>query len=114
MQANEPDRRVAGEAPPPSLAPEELISAAHELSRERLAFAIPACLISFGGFTLITVLAGFTNLLNVHVVGPLTLVFVLLLLMFVVVGVLAYCYSRVAARWDSRTEELLGSHGGMS
>jgi uncharacterized membrane protein (DUF485 family) len=110
---NTPDQ-VAGAvpaAPPDQLPPPELVAAAEQLTRERLAFAIPACLVTFGGFIVITLLAGFTDVLNVHVLGPITLLFVLLVAMFPIVGVFAYRYSRVAARWDARTDQLLRSAG---
>ncbi|GAA1840128.1 hypothetical protein GCM10009836_19270 [Pseudonocardia ailaonensis] len=96
--------------PPEDPAPSaELVAAARTLSAERLRFAVPACLVSFGGFVVITVLAGFTTVLNVTVVGPLNLLTLLMVLGFPVVGVCAVLYSRRAAEWDRRTEEVLAA-----
>jgi uncharacterized membrane protein (DUF485 family) len=91
----------------PSAPSPELVAAARTISAERLRFAVPACLVSFGGFVVITVLAGFTNVLNVTVVGPLNLLTLLMVLGFPVVGVCAVLYSRRAAGWDRRTAEVL-------
>lgn len=84
-----------------------LLAAASDLSRQRLAFAIPAILVSFGGFVVITILTGFTDVLEVTVIGPITLLVLLLALGFPLVGVCAYLYSRQAARWDVMTTEAL-------
>lgn len=87
----------------------ELVAAASTLTRERLRFAIPVCLTTLGAFLAITILAGFTTVLNVQVLGPVTLFTVLMVLGFPVVGVCAFVYTRRAAQWDIRTAEVLAA-----
>jgi uncharacterized membrane protein (DUF485 family) len=97
------------DGPPPAL-----VAAASTLTRERLRFAVPVCLLTLGVFLALTVVAGFTTVLNVQVAGPVTLFTLLMVLGFPVVGVCAYVYTRKAAEWDRRTAEVLASVGADS
>ncbi|WP_344417855.1 DUF485 domain-containing protein [Pseudonocardia ailaonensis] len=92
----------------------ELESHAAALARARLRFAVPVCLLSFGGFLVITALAGFTSVLDAPVAGPLNWLFLLILLSFPAVGLCAWLYHRHAVRWDARTAEIIARTGESS
>jgi uncharacterized membrane protein (DUF485 family) len=96
------------DTPRPGPAP-ELVTAARALTRERLRFSAPVGLATLGVFLVITVVAGFTTILNVQVIGPVTLFTALMVLGFPVVGLFAYAYTRRAAAWDDRTAEVLAA-----
>ncbi|MEQ3549625.1 DUF485 domain-containing protein [Pseudonocardia nematodicida] len=85
----------------------DLVAAAQAMTRRRLRFALPLCLVSFGGFMLVTALSGFSDVLDAPVVGPLTWLFLLLTLGFPLVGVCAVLYRRRAEQWDEERAEVL-------
>jgi uncharacterized membrane protein (DUF485 family) len=69
--------------------------------RELRTFALPATVISFGGYLVISALAGFTHVLDVHVGGALTLTLLLLILLFPLVWILAAVHGRRVARREA-------------
>jgi uncharacterized membrane protein (DUF485 family) len=86
-----PSPRAARVTPPPG---------GDDRRRELRRFALPATVISFGGYLVISALAGFTHVLDVRIGGALSLTLLLLILLFPLVWVLAAVHGRRIARRD--------------
>ncbi|MGX6446651.1 DUF485 domain-containing protein [Patulibacter sp. S7RM1-6] len=84
----------------------EMLAAAHRMNRERLRFALPATVLSLGGYVLIAALTGFTSLLDHKVHGELSWTLFLMMLLVPLVWALALAYRRRADRWDAMAAEL--------
>ena len=80
-------------------------SAFKELARSKKAFLITALIFFLVFYFGLPFLAGFTTLLNVKVVGPLTLAYVYAFAQFAVTWILMHVYLSRANRWDELVEE---------
>ena len=78
----------------------ERISAFKELVRAKRAFIIPATIFFMVFYFGLPFLAAFTTVLNVKVVGPLTLAYIYAFAQFAMTWILMHLYVSRANRWD--------------
>ena len=82
----------------------ERTSAFKELVRSKKAFIVPATIFFFVFYFGLPVLAAFTTVLNVKVLGPLTLAYVYAFAQFAMTWILMHIYVSRANRWDDLVE----------
>lgn len=92
----------------------ELAATAQGLLRERLRFAAPFVLVSQLTFLTLTVLAGFTSLLDGLWVGPFSLLSVLLVAHIPAVALCSSAYTSRARIWDESGARALHAILGQS
>jgi uncharacterized membrane protein (DUF485 family) len=75
-------------------------SAFQDLMRRKKKFIIPATIFFFIYYMGLPVLAGFTTVLNVQVIGALSLAWIYALSQFIMTWTLLHLYVRQANKWD--------------
>lgn len=75
-------------------------SAFQELMQRKKRFIIPATIFFFIYYMGLPVLAGFTTVLNVQVIGALSLAWIYALSQFIMTWTLLHLYVRQANKWD--------------
>ncbi len=75
-------------------------SAFQDLMRRKKKFIIPATIFFFVYYMGLPVLAGFTTVLNVQVIGALSLAWIYALSQFIMTWTLLHLYVRQANKWD--------------
>lgn len=81
-------------------------SAFQDLMRRKKKFIIPATIFFFVYYMGLPVLAGFTTVLNVQVVGALSLAWIYALSQFVMTWTLLHLYIRQANKWDDLVDQV--------
>lgn len=81
-------------------------SAFQDLMRRKKKFIIPATIFFFVYYMGLPVLAGFTTVLNVQVVGALSLAWIYALSQFVMTWTLIHLYVRQANKWDDLVDQV--------
>ncbi len=95
----------------------ERTGAFKDLVRRKKAFIIPATIFFLVFYFGLVFLGAFTTVLNVKVVGPLTLAYVYAFAQFAMTWILMHLYVRQANKWDdlverARTEAASSGEGG--
>ena len=94
----------------------ERTSAFKELVKSKRAFIIPATIFFMVFYFGLPFLAAFTTVLNVKVLGPLTLAYIYAFAQFAMTWILMHLYVSRANRWDDLVErardEAAGEGGG--
>lgn len=83
----------------------ERTSAFKELVRRKKAFIVPATIFFFVFYFGLPVLAAFTTVLNVSVIGPLTLAWIYALGQFAMTWILMHLYLSRANKWDDLVDK---------
>ena len=83
----------------------ERTSAFKELVRSKRAFIIPATIFFLVFYFGLPFLAAFTTVLNVKVVGPLTLAYIYAFAQFAMTWILMHLYVSRANRWDDLVDQ---------
>jgi uncharacterized membrane protein (DUF485 family) len=81
-------------------------SAFQDLMRRKKKFIIPATIFFFVYYMGLPVLAGFTTVLNVQVIGALSLAWIYALSQFVMTWTLLHLYIRQANKWDDLVDQI--------
>lgn len=81
-------------------------SAFQELMQRKKKFIIPATIFFFVYYMGLPILAGFTTVLNVQVVGALSLAWIYALSQFVMTWTLIHLYVRQANKWDELVDQV--------
>jgi uncharacterized membrane protein (DUF485 family) len=79
----------------------ERTSAFKELVKRKRAFIIPATIFFMLFYFGLPFLAAFTTVLNVKVIGPLTLAYIYAFAQFAMTWILMHLYVRQANKWDA-------------
>lgn len=81
-------------------------SAFQDLMQRKKRFIIPATIFFFVYYMGLPVLAGFTTVLNVQVVGALSLAWIYALSQFAMTWILIHLYVRQANKWDDLVSQV--------
>ncbi len=83
----------------------EKTSAFKELVRSKKAFIIPATVFFMVFYFGLPILAGFTTVLNVEVIGAINLAYIYAFAQFAMTWILMHVYLSKAGRWDELVDE---------
>lgn len=83
----------------------EKTSAFKELVRSKKAFIIPATVFFMIFYFGLPILAGFTTVLNVEVIGAINLAYIYAFAQFAMTWILMHIYLSKANRWDTLVDE---------